>query len=117
MRVIPRAFPNGAKPRNVAIAGPDLAIAWADGHESYLPLARLRSECPCATCRADSDRDQRAGPLRVLAAQPDGRTRAARIVPVGAYALQIVWADGHDGGIYTYELLRAACPCAECATP
>jgi DUF971 family protein len=25
---------------------------------------------------------------------------------VGAYALQITWADGHNDGIYSYELLR-----------
>lgn len=109
--------PPGPKPRNVAIAGTDLAIAWADGHESYLPLARVRSECPCATCRAESESDRRAGPLRILTSQPEGRTRAARIVPVGAYALQIVWADGHDSGIYPYEMLRSACPCEECAAP
>ena len=105
----------GSKPRNLAIAGPDLAIAWAHGHESYIPLARLRIECPCATCRAELDRDRQAGPLRVVTPRPEGRSRVARMVPVGAYAIQIVWEDGHDGGIYTYELLRAACPCAECA--
>jgi DUF971 family protein len=25
---------------------------------------------------------------------------------VGSYALQITWADGHNDGIYSYELLR-----------
>jgi DUF971 family protein len=109
------ARPAGTKPRNVAIAGTDLAIAWADGHESYLPLGRLRSECPCATCRARTESDRSAGPLRVLAPEPARSASVARVVPVGAYAIQIVWADGHDAGIYTYDLLRAACPCEECA--
>lgn len=108
------ALPYGQRPRNVAIAGPDLAIAWADGHESYLPLARLRKECPCATCRAEIEKDRAAGPLRILKAGISGPPAITRIVPVGAYALQIVWGDGHDSGIYTYELLRNACPCEEC---
>ncbi|PIZ67016.1 MAG: hypothetical protein COY19_06010, partial [Candidatus Marinimicrobia bacterium CG_4_10_14_0_2_um_filter_48_9] len=25
---------------------------------------------------------------------------------VGHYAIQLAWADKHDSGIYTYELLR-----------
>jgi DUF971 family protein len=25
---------------------------------------------------------------------------------VGSYAVQITWADGHNDGIYSYELLR-----------
>ena len=118
MRVIrSNLSPAGVRPRNVAIAGGDLAIAWADGHESYLPLARLRKECPCATCRAQSGQDRLAGPLRVLAAEPEGRSRVASMAPVGAYALQVVWADGHEAGIYPWELLRSLCPCAECAAP
>jgi hypothetical protein len=37
--------------------------------------------------------------------------------PVGWYALSFTWSDGHDTGIYTYESLRANCPCSECAHP
>jgi len=40
--------------------------------------------------------------------------RIQRLVPVGAYAVQIVWSDGHDTGIYAFESLRKACPCKEC---
>jgi DUF971 family protein len=29
------------------------------------------------------------------------------VVPVGRYAIQIRWQDGHDTGIYTYDFLRA----------
>ena len=34
-----------------------------------------------------------------------------RLSPVGRYALQFEWSDGHDSGIYTYEYLRELCPC------
>ena len=34
---------------------------------------------------------------------------------VGRYAVSIEWSDGHDTGIYSYQTLRALCPCATCA--
>jgi DUF971 family protein len=33
---------------------------------------------------------------------------------VGRYALQFLWSDGHDTGIYPYEMLRKICLCDEC---
>ncbi len=41
------------------------------------------------------------------ATEPDGVER------VGDNALKIRWGDGHDS-LYTWELLRASCPCAVC---
>jgi DUF971 family protein len=44
---------------------------------------------------------------------PDGRSarvmhaRLAAIEPVGAYALNLVFSDGHRRGIYPYEMLAA----------
>ena len=35
-------------------------------------------------------------------------------MPVGAYGVQLLWSDAHYTGIYTYEVLRAACPCIIC---
>jgi hypothetical protein len=29
-----------------------------------------------------------------------------RIVNVGGYGIQPVWADGHDSGIYSFDFLR-----------
>jgi DUF971 family protein len=37
-----------------------------------------------------------------------------KIEPVGSYALQFFWSDGHNTGIYTWEMLRRACPCSMC---
>jgi len=34
--------------------------------------------------------------------------RPRSITPVGNYAVQITWSDGHSAGIYTWELLRKA---------
>ncbi len=103
-----RAF----KPRNIAVAGRELALAWADGHESYLPFDDLRRDCPCSLCR--SQREARPDPLRIVTAPARGQVAIRNLVPVGAYAVQIVWSDGHDTGIYSFESLRRVCPCSTC---
>jgi DUF971 family protein len=104
--------PKSFKPRNIAIAGRELALAWADGHESYFPFDDLRRNCPCALCRGQ--REAPPDPLRIVKAPASGEISIARLVPVGVYAVQIVWSDGHDTGIHAFEALRAACPCPDC---
>jgi DUF971 family protein len=37
--------------------------------------------------------------------------RAKEIHGVGRYGIAIAWSDGHDTGIYTFEMLRNLCPC------
>jgi DUF971 family protein len=39
--------------------------------------------------------------------------KAEDVTFVGAYAINIKFADGHGTGIYTWTYLREACPCAE----
>ena len=45
----------GPVPRNVVDVGKELVIVWDDGREDYLPLEKLRRECPCAMCRGERD--------------------------------------------------------------
>ncbi|MBW2280219.1 MAG: DUF971 domain-containing protein [Deltaproteobacteria bacterium] len=93
-------------PKQIEQAGPDaLRILWADGHECLYPVRLLRLACRCATCI-----DEWSGkPLLDEAGVPDD-VRPERIAPVGRYALRFDWSDGHDTGIYTFEVLRALCP-------
>ena len=99
-------------PKNIAVSGRELALAWADGHESYLPFDELRSHCPCSLCRGQ--REAPPDPLRIVKAPARGQIEILNLVPVGAYAVQIVWSDGHDTGIHSFESLRRACSCPEC---
>lgn len=90
-----------------------LHLEWGDGHHSALPLALLRSKCPCANCR--TLREAPPDPFRVLSASEAAAVPALRdIEPVGRYGLRLVWFDGHNTGIYSYDYLRALCPCPEC---
>ncbi len=86
-----------------------LRIVWADGHVSEYEPRRIRLVCPCAGC------------IDEYTHQPllDPSTVAADIMPVaieyvGRYALKFTWPDGHDTGMYPWDLLRGICPCDEC---
>jgi DUF971 family protein len=76
-----------------------LTIAWPDGFRSCYPVAYLRAWCPCAGCQGHS--------TRVAYREPPADARAADLWEVGAYALGIKYADGHDAGIYTWDWLRS----------
>mgnify|MGYP003736416353 FL=1 len=49
-----------------------------------------------------------ADKLLLRRAQDDALNLEA-IAPVGTYAVQLRWSDGHDSGIYTWEYLYEAC--------
>ena len=88
-------------------------VVWDDGEESYYPLEALRRACPCAVCSGEPDLFGRMAGGLPQRYGPSSFTLAS-VEPVGNYALQLNWADGHTYGIWTYERLRAACPCDEC---
>lgn len=92
-------------PREVLLVGSELAIVWEDGREDYIPLEKLRRNCPCAMCRGERDLlgNVYRGPQRPLTERSFQAVAHRR---VGGYALQIDWADGHNDGIYAFESLR-----------
>jgi len=96
----------------------ELRIRWGDGHESVYSFDLLRRECPCALC--NDQRSKRAVgrglSLTVLSGPvlQAGEVQATSVTPVGRYAINFVWSDGHDSGIYAFEYLRGLCPCPAC---
>jgi DUF971 family protein len=87
-----------------------LVIGWLDGHESVFPGAYLRFVCPCAGCRGHAP-----GEVEPPAWESVKDVRVAGAAPVGGYGLQFTFSDGHGSGIYAFDRLRSACPCAVCA--
>jgi DUF971 family protein len=85
--------------------GNELAIRWDDGSESFIALDQLRRACPCASCQGEVDAlgNLHKPPARPL---PPKALELARIGPVGGYAIQPVWKDGHNSGIFSFEYLR-----------
>ena len=98
------AFPEPVEIRHETKAR-RLVVLWDDGHQSILPLDYLRSWCPCASCQGHAP----TAKYLDLAGQ--------ELVPVdgvGNYAVSLVWADGHNTGIYSFRWLRQLCPCEAC---
>src|SRR5947207_4382815 len=92
----------------------ELTVQWGDGHVSLYPLAYLRKNCPCASCREVRAKASGGG-LMVLSSQAvHASDELENITSVGRYGMQPSWADGHNTGIYTFEFLRDLCPCPEC---
>jgi DUF971 family protein len=85
-----------------------LRIVWGDGHASEYRNDYLRQRCPCAECRER--------PARTLPVVNESKIELypIQIGVVGRYAVSIQWSDGHDTGIYSYQTLRALCPCGRC---
>jgi DUF971 family protein len=108
---------SGVRPVDIEVQrdSGQLRIKWADGHESIYRLLDIRLACPCATCRTERE-DQRGKPLRVISnlSSPENMSTVRDVSLAGRYALRITWNDGHNTGIYDFELLRALCPCANC---
>ena len=89
---------------NAAIVGSELALAFADGFEAYLPLPMLRRACPCAVCQGEPD-----ALGRVIRPKVEHGPRAFELLKfelVGGYAIQPFWADGHSSGIFTFAYLQ-----------
>lgn len=78
-----------------------LVIVWGDAHESRLDVRRLRLACACAHCV-----DEWTGAERLEEETVPADVHPVSIRPVGRYAIQIDWSDGHATGIYPFERLR-----------
>ena len=84
-----------------------LLIRWSDQTAREYTFRELRDACPCATCREKrKEPPTPAGLLPVLSAAEARPLKIAGMTPVGNYAYSIVYSDGHDSGIYTFEHLR-----------
>lgn len=85
-----------------------LQIAWSDGKTRVYTVKELRDACPCATCREkrNAAASEPAPLFTVLKPEEARPLTVAGMQPVGNYAYTIAFSDGHDTGIFTFELLR-----------
>jgi DUF971 family protein len=75
-----------------------LEVAFADGATFRLPCEFLRVYSPSAEVRGH-------GPGQEVLQTGKIVVEIARIEPVGQYAVQLHFSDGHDTGIYSWDLL------------
>ena len=94
----------------------EMRIRWQNGHESVFPFDLLRKECPCALCVEQREAAPKPAALTVLTGPvvKAGEVQAKDVKPIGRYAINFVWSDGHDSGIYSFGYLRSLCRCPAC---
>ena len=76
-----------------------LLIAYSDGQEYNLPAEFLRVYSPSAEVRGHGEGNEtlQFGKREV---------KISSLAQAGNYALQIIFSDGHDSGIYSWEYLQ-----------
>jgi DUF971 family protein len=79
-------------------AAKQLHISFDDGAKFDIPFELLRVESPSAENKGHGD----VAPPPVKGKANVGVVRAE---PVGRYAVRIVFDDGHDTGLYSWDLL------------
>ncbi len=78
------------------------SLSWEDGKKAEIRFRDLRLVCPCAACV-----DEWTGAKLLDPSQVPDDIRPVAMEPVGNYAVQIRWSDGHESGIFSFRLLRS----------
>lgn len=86
-----------------------LYAEWDDGFRGTIKVQTLRDNCPCAECQGEEipsiDGNKRIAISSFKTITP-GRNEIQELKPIGNYGLQPIWGDGHDAGLYTWEIFR-----------
>ncbi|MHB1591262.1 MAG: gamma-butyrobetaine hydroxylase family protein [Sulfuricella sp.] len=76
-----------------------LEIAFSDGQRFELPCEFLRVYSPSAEVRGH-------GPGQEVLQAGKKNVEITDVQPVGSYAVQLVFSDGHDSGLYSWDYLH-----------
>ena len=77
-----------------------LEITWGDAATRRYDLKRLRCGCGCAACV-----DERTGVRTLDVDSVPDNIGITHMQLVGNYAVSLSFSDGHDTGIYSWDLL------------
>jgi DUF971 family protein len=77
-------------------------IIWSDGREDVLTAAVLRRACPCASCV-----NEWTGEKMLKDENVSDETGFGSMSLVGRYAINFVFSDGHNTGLFTFKTLRS----------
>lgn len=81
-----------------------LSIEWSDGVTTTITLRTFRDECPCAACKGETIMGTTYS-FGMQVMKP-GKYELSSIQAVGNYAIQADWKDGHNTGLYSWDILR-----------
>jgi len=76
-----------------------LSILFEDGTHATIAAETLRVQSPSAEVRGHGG--QKPAPVT-----GKENVKIARLDPVGNYAVRVVFDDGHDSGLYSWDYLK-----------
>ena len=92
-----------AAPKNIQKnSETEMSIEWDNGEKTVTAFKEIRFQCRCAECVDEWTRVRRVTREKIR-----DDIKPKHVEPVGRYAIQILWTDGHRAGIYPFDLLYA----------
>jgi DUF971 family protein len=76
-----------------------LELTWEDNTKQMFHSGFLRRQCQCADCKSQR---KHPGGMNV-----SDEVSIRDIRPVGSYAVQLLFSDGHERGIYPWSYLKS----------
>ena len=90
------------EPKTLEIVPDGLHIVWKDGLQSLLPHRYVRGNCGCAQCV-----DEMTHVRKVSIDDVPSDVEIVDTMPVGRYAVGLLFSDLHESGIFPFKLLRS----------
>lgn len=87
--------------RNMEMANGNLELEWPDGTKNEFTPYNLRINCGCALCMSEDTGQRIIDPKQVPL-----DIKIGAFERVGRYAVTMSFSDGHNTGIYKFEMLR-----------
>ncbi|OGU58687.1 MAG: hypothetical protein A2X64_09315 [Ignavibacteria bacterium GWF2_33_9] len=84
-----------------------LQSEWEDGSIYTIKIQTFRDKCPCAECSGEAmpSIDGQNRFFAGLNTMKPGKYELKSLKAVGNYGVQPAWGDGHDAGLYTWDIL------------
>ncbi len=86
--------------KKIKVEGDYLKLFRDDSSVQKISLIALRRNCPCAFCLKNREEEKHFKVYR------QDEITIEKINIVGQYAISIEWKDGHNTGIYEFDLLE-----------
>ncbi len=91
--------------KDIQLIGTEVAIRWEDGTDDFYKTDRLRALSPSAETQGETD--LLGNPISGDQKNVDfSGVTVTGWAPVGGYAIQFQFSDGHKTGIYTFDYLK-----------
>ena len=93
-----------SSPTRIDVIGNTLALQWPNGKESFIDAPLLRTHSPSAENKGETDI---FGQIHGGQEKKENKNiKILKVLPIGNYAIRILFSDGHSTGIFSWDYLR-----------